>query len=484
MCGSRGVGGRRAAVGARDRLHELGDLVRLDALLDDDPLDARLLQPAHEFAHRLGGARHRHIADHEVVFDDADRDGGVGGERDADGFGQRADVALDDRMIGRVELRAAQRCREAAGDLLGDLGALRRVMRASARVCAAAPSWPARSCERRGCRCARPLRAPPVVSANRCASAPRPPRARRAGRPWRAPTRCRGERTVRSVCVDSGWAASAPSASDDLQMRRGERRRSASCWSRTWQSSGIALSSRSDNQLLHDRVARGTARDERALQDSEGGIGADLHDGPDGLPLHLLIGVVRAAPPARATPRRRQIPGADRSPCGAPLDSADVFSCSTELRPTAPKSSRISRSARIARVFSSTASASASGRTDAAPSVWQMLRRGGHALDRRRCAVARTMWRISGPAESLSASADAAGASRPRPPVCCSRRMAVARLAAASKIAQQCPALDFGRHDRGERVPADRVVLDPEEIEKQLRSRSCSASSEIVSSHC
>ena len=39
-------------------------------------------------------------------------------------LGQRADVALHDRMIGRVELRAAQRRRETAGDLLGDLGAL------------------------------------------------------------------------------------------------------------------------------------------------------------------------------------------------------------------------------------------------------------------------------------------------------------------------------------------------------------------------
>jgi hypothetical protein len=36
------------------------------------------------------------------------------------------------------------------------------------------------------------------------------------------------------------------------------------------------------------------------------------------------------------------------------------------------------------------------------------------------------------------------------------------------KIAQECPALDFGRHDRGERVPSDRVILDPKEIEKQV----------------
>ena len=43
---------------------------RLDAAVDDDSLDAGLLQPPHQFAHVLRCARHRNLTDDEIVADD------------------------------------------------------------------------------------------------------------------------------------------------------------------------------------------------------------------------------------------------------------------------------------------------------------------------------------------------------------------------------------------------------------------------------
>ena len=50
---------RRAAIGSRHRLHELGDFVRLDSVFDHDALDARLLEAPHQLAHGFSGAGHR-----------------------------------------------------------------------------------------------------------------------------------------------------------------------------------------------------------------------------------------------------------------------------------------------------------------------------------------------------------------------------------------------------------------------------------------
>ena len=59
-------------VGRGKRLHQPRHLRRIHAAIDDDPLDAGLLQPAHQLAHVLGGARQRNLADDEILAHDAD----------------------------------------------------------------------------------------------------------------------------------------------------------------------------------------------------------------------------------------------------------------------------------------------------------------------------------------------------------------------------------------------------------------------------
>ena len=179
MCGSRGQRRRLVArVGSRHGLDEPDDLVALHAAVDDDALDAGLLQPPHQLAHRRRRRADRHVADDEVVADDADRDRGHGlrvraGER----FGERGDVACDERMIRRVELRAAERGREATQRARRRVGRVRsrsRRLSLSARsavpTCAFASFAHAAGALRR-----RLLEHRRALRAIRCASAPPPP---------------------------------------------------------------------------------------------------------------------------------------------------------------------------------------------------------------------------------------------------------------------------------------------------------------------
>ena len=67
-----GQGGELACVRSCQRLNKLRDFGCLDAAVDDDSLDAGLLQPPHQFAHVLRCARHGNLTDDEIVADDAD----------------------------------------------------------------------------------------------------------------------------------------------------------------------------------------------------------------------------------------------------------------------------------------------------------------------------------------------------------------------------------------------------------------------------
>ena len=80
--GSAGFDARRRlsrpAFRMRDRQRQRLHFVRRDAAIEGDALDAERLQAADHFAHRLGGARQRHVADDDFVADDADRDRSAG----------------------------------------------------------------------------------------------------------------------------------------------------------------------------------------------------------------------------------------------------------------------------------------------------------------------------------------------------------------------------------------------------------------------
>ena len=92
----------------RDRERQRLQLLRRDAAVERDALDAEALQPPDHFAHRLGGARQRHVADDDFLADDADRDRRLVVEQLRDRLVEALEGALHQRMRRRVELRAAQ----------------------------------------------------------------------------------------------------------------------------------------------------------------------------------------------------------------------------------------------------------------------------------------------------------------------------------------------------------------------------------------
>ena len=61
--------------GVCDRKRERRQFFWCDAALERDALDAQALQPADHFAHGVGRARQRRVADDDLLADDADRDG-------------------------------------------------------------------------------------------------------------------------------------------------------------------------------------------------------------------------------------------------------------------------------------------------------------------------------------------------------------------------------------------------------------------------
>jgi hypothetical protein len=91
---------------AAKRQHQLRELGRINAPIDHDTFDAGLLQAAHQLAHVLRRARHRHVANHELVPDDADGDRWRGGVHPLQRVGERLDGARHEGMFGRVQLRA------------------------------------------------------------------------------------------------------------------------------------------------------------------------------------------------------------------------------------------------------------------------------------------------------------------------------------------------------------------------------------------
>ena len=97
----------------------------VDAAIERDALDAERLQPADHFAHRLGGARQRHVADDDFLADDADRDRRLVGQQLRERFVEAVEGALHERMRRRVELRRRAAPRRA--------GARSRRRRAGAR---------------------------------------------------------------------------------------------------------------------------------------------------------------------------------------------------------------------------------------------------------------------------------------------------------------------------------------------------------------
>ncbi len=143
MCGIAGNDSAAVAVGdvacvdRRDRVDEGRDLLDGDAAVDGDALDAALLQPADERAERVG-LGHRHVVDDDLVADQADDDRRLQAVQQLQRRRQRLEVAGDDRMALRVELRRAQRRREAAQQLVGELQRAARSCAASGRLPAAA----------------------------------------------------------------------------------------------------------------------------------------------------------------------------------------------------------------------------------------------------------------------------------------------------------------------------------------------------------
>ena len=111
-------------IGAGERLHEPRELGDRHAAIDGDAFHAGVLQPAHQLAHVLGGARHRDIANHQVVADDADRErGGDWRESAASASASVVTLAHDEWMARSVQLGTPNRRRKAADEIVGDAGA-------------------------------------------------------------------------------------------------------------------------------------------------------------------------------------------------------------------------------------------------------------------------------------------------------------------------------------------------------------------------
>ena len=112
MCGSRrerrGLVARLAAGDDGRRAASISSA--LHAAVDDDALDAGLLQRAASARPSSRRLADRDVADDEVVADDADRRPmACAGERSASVSSSEVDAACDERMTRRIELRAANR---------------------------------------------------------------------------------------------------------------------------------------------------------------------------------------------------------------------------------------------------------------------------------------------------------------------------------------------------------------------------------------
>ena len=105
--------------------HELLDLGFFYAFVDDDALDAELLETTHQFAHRFGCSRDWHFADDELLADDADGDRWRRLMNQREGVEERSRTACDEGVRGRVELRSANRRRETTRQIVGQTRALR-----------------------------------------------------------------------------------------------------------------------------------------------------------------------------------------------------------------------------------------------------------------------------------------------------------------------------------------------------------------------
>ena len=132
-----------AGLAARDTAHELLDLVALHAAVDDDALDAGLLERGASARPSFRRLADRDVADDQVFADDADRDRWHGLVSAVASVSMSArHAAGDERMTRRVELRAANRRGQASR---GDRRRVARVRRRSRRLLLsgrnAVPTW-------------------------------------------------------------------------------------------------------------------------------------------------------------------------------------------------------------------------------------------------------------------------------------------------------------------------------------------------------
>ena len=223
------------------------------------------------------------------------------------------------------------------------------------------------------------------------------------------------------------------------------------------------------DQLLRDRVTRGGADHQRLLQDGERLVVAEVRDGPNGVPLHLRILVVEH----RGEVRQRVLSAEHAKHVdGGPANAAgfdDCFSRSTVSRPAAPNPNSSSRSRRIARLFSSTMSASASGPMIRVPTVRQSRLNGSTSASsavRRTCT---TMWRARGPSASASIADSAAARTGSRPPSLVSFTSGERELLRLLMSPTLCPSFDLG-DDRARATSrqGSSVALDVQQIEQQI----------------
>jgi hypothetical protein len=95
--------------------------------IDRDALNPEGRQSPDQLAHRRAGLAHRQIADDELLAKDADHDRRIVLVQRPQRLGKRIEVAHDDGVIWRVQVRASQRRAEAAEQIVGQLEARRRI---------------------------------------------------------------------------------------------------------------------------------------------------------------------------------------------------------------------------------------------------------------------------------------------------------------------------------------------------------------------
>src|SRR5688572_4181474 len=385
--------------------HETFDLVGLDAALDDDPLDPRLFQPAHQLAHGLGGARNWIVADHQVVADDADGHRRRVGEREQERLGERGHAACHQRVSGRVELRAAQGGRQAADDFFGEGGAVGSGHRA-------APSRP--SARRAAARTPRLLLRSASSSASRVSGEPM--RLSAVAAALRSAVVRRGahqsprSRAARSAAVESAWAPRLASAS-----------MIASCSAATTPRGEVLLSTAASDGTA--RVSRSTitSRTMSSRAASLAWHARSMTAKASGVPIWTMARTASRCTCGSASLRSgvsslsASLPPKMRSRSTAVRRTAgfvEFLSGSTARRPSPPNEMSRSRMRRMVCVWSSVDSASANGSTSRGPIVWHSpVRTGSSAsLALRNSPIT---WRTSGPRASVSSAELAAVRIRP-----------------------------------------------------------------------